>query len=51
MPKNRRKGRNKEISSNNCNLTIPNAIVNNIEKIINPLDIANALSNYFAKLL
>ena len=43
------RGIKKRISSNNSNHIFPTNILVNKETITNPLDIANAFSNYFAK--
>ena len=45
------KGIKKIISPNNSNHVFPISITVNNETIINPLDIANALNNYFAKVI
>ena len=45
------KGIKKIISPNNSNHVFPIAITVNNETIINPRDIANALNNYFAKVI
>ena len=47
--KNMWRGIKKRISSNNPNHIFPTNILVNKETITNPLDIANAFNNYFAK--
>ena len=43
------RGIKKRVSSNNYNHIFPTNILVNKETITNPLDIANAFNNYFAK--